>query len=194
MPKAGGSGGLLFRDGAPVRLLKPGRHFVARALDPFVSIRVERLSITEPRLTHPEIELVAKAEILGDEAQVLDLRSHQRAVVWVDGRFLAVLGPNVYAFWTVLHDVEIEVFDARDAALAHRDLRVILNAPGAAQHLEVITVAAGWVGPTARRLAPNLAVPHGPRPGQRSQPVSPTLSTFHAKTCPSYRAGRVCPS
>ena len=115
--------------------------------------------MSDPWIVHPQLDLIVKAGVLGDEARVVDLPSHERAVVWIDGRLRAVLGPGVYALWTVLHDVRVEVFDAREGAFEHPDLQVILAAPGASEHLQTATVAAGWTGMLYRdgRLAGQLA-------------------------------------
>jgi hypothetical protein len=93
-----------------VGLLEPGRHFF---FDPLFLIRVDIVSVREVRFTHPDSEVITKSGALGEEAAVVDLKDHQRAVIWVDGRIEAVLGPDVHVLWTGFHDVKVEVFDAR---------------------------------------------------------------------------------
>lgn len=90
--------------------------------------------------------IVAKSGALGGEARVLDLKDHERAVVWVDGRIEAVLKPGLYALWTVFHDVRVETFDARGVRFDHADLASIVQVKGTAALLETVTVEAGHAG------------------------------------------------
>ena len=89
----------------------------------------------------------------------MDLKDHERAVVWVDGRVEAVLKPGLYALWTVFHDVRVEVFDARAVRFEHADLAVD---------------RAG-----ARRGA-------AARGGRRSRPATPACSSRTAATRPRW--------
>jgi regulator of protease activity HflC (stomatin/prohibitin superfamily) len=136
--------GLLFRDGEFVRVLRPGRHFIWR-----LRTRVDIVSVRDPWLDHKDLDVIVRegalvrSDALGDEARVVDLKDHERAVVWVDGRVDAVLKPGLYALWTVFRDVRVEVFDARAVRFEHPDLAVIVQAPGAAPLLESVTVEAG---------------------------------------------------
>lgn len=150
--------GLVFRDGELVRILAPGRRFVASVWNPLVRVRIDRLSVRDVWLDHPDLEVIARSGLLGDEARVLDLEAHERAVVWVNGRMEAVLGPGLRALWTVFHRVEVQAFDAREVRFEHRDVAVIAGAPGAFQLLETWEVTAGSVGLLYRdgRLAGTL--------------------------------------
>ena len=81
--------GLLFREGEPVAVLRPGVHWY---LDPLLKLR---LQIVSPRnavwLVHKDLELIVKSGVLGDEAVVLDLRDYERALVWIDKRFSGIV-------------------------------------------------------------------------------------------------------
>jgi regulator of protease activity HflC (stomatin/prohibitin superfamily) len=134
--------GLLFRDGALVRLLGPGRHFLA---DPGRHLRIEKVSIRRPWLVHNDLEMIVKSGVLDGQAMSLDLKDHERSIVWIDGRIDAVCGPGLHAIWTILHRVQVEVIETRGVRFEHPDLSVILNARGASALLEPSTVAAGWV-------------------------------------------------
>lgn len=134
--------GLLFRDGALVRLLGPGRHFLA---DPVRRLRIEKVSIRKPWLVHNDLEMIVKSGVLDGQAMSLDLKDHERAIVWIDGRIDAVCGPGLHAIWTILHRVRVEVIETRGVRFEHPDLSVILNARGANALLESTTVAAGWI-------------------------------------------------
>ena len=135
--------GLLFRDREFKRVLRPGRHWV---WDPLFKVHVDVVSVRDVWLNHQELDVVAKSGALGDAARVLDLKDHERAVVWVDGRIEGVLKPGLYALWTVFHDVKVETFDARAVRFDHADLAAIVQAKGSPVLLEVLTVEAGHAG------------------------------------------------
>jgi regulator of protease activity HflC (stomatin/prohibitin superfamily) len=135
--------GLLFEDLEFKRVLRPGGHWV---WDVLRKVRVDIVSVRELWLNHKDLDVIAKSAALGDEARIVDLKDHERAVVWADGRIGAVLKPGLYALWTVFHDVRVEVFDARVVRLEHADLPVIAQARGAAPLLEAVTVEAGHAG------------------------------------------------
>src|SRR4028118_1682768 len=106
--------GLLFREGQPIAVLKPGTHWT---LDPLLKLRLQRVSPRNAWLVHEDLDLIVKAGILGSEAIVADLKDHERALVWIDGRFWAVLDKGLYAFWITEHDVRVEIVDARPMRL-----------------------------------------------------------------------------
>jgi regulator of protease activity HflC (stomatin/prohibitin superfamily) len=135
--------GLLFRDREFERVLRPGTHWI---WDPLFHVRVDVASVRNVWLAHPELDVIVKSGALGDEAKVLDLKDHERAVVWVDGRVEAVLKPGLFALWTVFHDVKVEVFDARTVRFDHADLPLIVQAKGAAALMDAVTVEAGHAG------------------------------------------------
>lgn len=135
--------GLLFRDGHPVALLQPGWHLY---LDPLFKLRLEVMSPRDPWITHKELDLIVKSGILEGEAVVIDLKDHERALVWIDGRFAWMLDKGLYAFWTGEHVIRVETLDARPMGLVHGELPVILRANGAAVMLEVTQVEEGHAG------------------------------------------------
>ena len=135
--------GLYFRDDEFRSLLEPGRHWF---FDPFNRVRVEVVSQRAPWLLHDKLDVIVKSGALGDRAKVLDLKDYERALVWVDGRFSHVLPPGLYAYWTTVRDVRVEVVDARPVRFTHPDLPVILKSALAERVLEFVTVPAGHVG------------------------------------------------
>ena len=135
--------GLLFEDLDFKEVLHPGRRYV---WDPLHKLRLDLVSVRDVWLDHKDLDVVAKSRALGDEARVVDLKDHERAVAWVDGRIEAVLKPGLYALWTVFHDVRVEVFDARAVRFEHADLAVIAQVRTAAPLLEAVTVEAGHAG------------------------------------------------
>ena len=134
--------GLLYRDGVFRRVLAPGRHWL---FDPLLRGRVVRVSVRDTFLESPDLDVIVRSGALGNEAMVLDLVEYQRALVWVDGRFVAILGRGLWVAWTVFRKVEAEVIDARAVRFEHPDLAAVLNSPTALRFLEAVQVDAGQV-------------------------------------------------
>jgi regulator of protease activity HflC (stomatin/prohibitin superfamily) len=135
--------GLCFRNGEFKGLLSPGRYWF---FDPLGKLRIELVSQRDPWLVHDKLDLIVKAEVLTGRAEVVDLKDYQRALVWIDGRFSHVLPPGLYAYWTGLRKVEIEIVDARTVRLEHRLLPIIVRSPMADRVLESCVVEQGRVG------------------------------------------------
>jgi len=135
--------GLLFRDGVFSELLRPGRH---RVFDPLRKVRIEKISVRKPWLAHADLEVIVKSGALEGQVRVLDLKDHERALVWINGRLSAVCGTGLHVLWTVFDDVRVELVDARAVRFEHPELPVILATSTGAQRLEVADVPAGWIG------------------------------------------------
>ena len=135
--------GLLFRNKEFRGVLRPGRHLF---IDPLWRVRVDKVSVRQPWLEHPDLEVIVRSGALADEARVLDLAENQRALVWVNRRFEGIRGPGLHVLWTVFQDVETEIVDAREVRLSRPDLALILESPQAAQFLERVVVESGQVG------------------------------------------------
>ena len=135
--------GLLFREGVFQAVLQPGAHWY---LDPLLKLRVSVVSTRDPWLVHRDLDLIVKSGKLAGDAIVADLKDHERALVWIDGRFSGVIGTGVYALWTTEHDVRVEVIDARVMRLAHAELPVIVRSASAEMYLDVTHVEAGHAG------------------------------------------------
>lgn len=135
--------GLYFRDGEFRGLLGEGRHWL---FDPFRKVRVDVASQRDPWLAHEKLDMIVKSGVLKDRAIVLDLKDHQRGLVWVEGRFTHLLAPGLYAYWLGVRDVHVEVVDARQVRFEHDDLKVIARSPLARQLLDVCTVDRDRVG------------------------------------------------
>jgi hypothetical protein len=151
--------GLYFRDGEFKGLLREGRHWF---VDPLGKVKVEVVSQRAPWLAHEKLDVIVRSGALKDRAVVLDLKDYERALVWIDGRFSHILPPGLYAYWTALRDVKVEVTNlktqppAADGASAsaakyavrfeHPDLKVIVQSPSVERVLELATVQAHHVG------------------------------------------------
>ncbi len=135
--------GLYFRDGEFKGLLRDGRHWF---VDPLGKVKVEVVSQRAPWLAHEKLDVISRSGALKDRAVVLDLKDYERALVWIDGRFSHILPPGLYAYWTALRDVKVEVVDARKVRFEHPDLKVIVQSPLVERVLELATVQAHHVG------------------------------------------------
>jgi len=116
--------GLLFRRDEFVGVLKPGCYVY---LDPLRRLRMDKASIRDPWLVHKDLELIVRSGALKDKAVVADVKAHERALVWIDGRFVRILSPGLYALWKGFHEVRVEVVDVRAPWLPHKDLDVIVR-------------------------------------------------------------------
>jgi regulator of protease activity HflC (stomatin/prohibitin superfamily) len=138
--------GLYFRDGEFRGLLNQGTHWY---FDPLGRIEVDVVSQRSPQLVHESLDLIVKSGELKGRALVVDLKDDQRGLVWIDGRFAAVLPPGMYVYWTGCRDVRVELVDARRARFEHADLKRIVRSTGTSTGdllLEVSTVGRGCVG------------------------------------------------
>lgn len=135
--------GLKFRDGEFKGLIDAGKHWI---VDPLNKVRVRVVSLRDPWLLDEQLDVIVKSGALKGQAEVVDLKDHQRALVWIDGRFAHILGPGLYAYWLGARDVRVEVIDVRDARLEHDSLKAIVKVADATRWLDVCTIARDCVG------------------------------------------------
>lgn len=135
--------GLYFHDGEFRGLLAAGRHWL---FDPLWKMHVDVVSQRAPWLVHEKLDVIVKSGALAGRAEVVDLKDYQRALVWIDGRFSHILPPGLYAYWTGVKDVRVEIVDARKVRFQHADFKPIVRSPHAAQVLDICTVERNHVG------------------------------------------------
>ncbi|HOX05699.1 MAG TPA: slipin family protein [Planctomycetota bacterium] len=135
--------GLYFKDREFQGILEHGKRWV---FDPLGKVRVEVVSVRAPWLVHRELDVIVKSGALRDQATVVDLKDHERALVWIDGRFEAVLDAGLWALWTGFRNVKVEMVDARQVRFDHEQLQTILKTKGADAVLNVFTVEDGHAG------------------------------------------------
>jgi regulator of protease activity HflC (stomatin/prohibitin superfamily) len=98
---------VLFKDGLPFRALGPGSHLVWG------------FGLTEQRFETdkllfqalPEVRAILPKDWYGEAS----LASHERAIVFQDGRPKAFLRPGTHRYWKVDETVRLEVLDVRGA-------------------------------------------------------------------------------
>lgn len=134
--------GVLWVDGECKELLKRGSH---RVFDPTGRKRMTAYDRRAPWLTGDDKDLLLASGIAGDELATVDLADYQRALVRQDGRFSAILGPGVHAWWKGLVDVRVAVKDIREnnGVIDVREAPAMFSTPEALSHFSVIDVPAG---------------------------------------------------
>lgn len=135
--------GLYFRDREFRGVLEAGTHWF---LDLLGRAQVDVVSRRDPWIVHEKLDLIVKSGALGDRAVVLDLKDHQRGLVWIEGRFSHILLPGLYAYWAGQKDVRVEIVDVRQVRFEHADLKVITRCRTAAVALDVCAVERHHVG------------------------------------------------
>lgn len=135
--------GLLFKDGDLVRVLNAGRHWI---FDPLRRRELRIRNRRDPWLIDEQLDLMVKSGLLDSQIDFVDLKDHQRALVWIDGRFDRFLTPGLYAWWNDLKTVRVEVIDARNPRFDHQDLILHDYWPKAAVVLDICTVERNHAG------------------------------------------------
>jgi len=135
--------GLLFREGEFRGLRTEGRYWF---IDPLNRVRVDVVSQRDPWLVHEKLDLIVKSGALKDRAVVLDLKDHERALVWIEERFSHILPAGQYACWTGQKQVRVEIINARQVRFEHGEFKVIVRSPLAQRVLDLCTVQRDHVG------------------------------------------------
>jgi regulator of protease activity HflC (stomatin/prohibitin superfamily) len=136
--------GLVFRDGEFARLIGPGRRWI---FDLLGRTQVQVVSQRTPWLVHEQLDQIVKSGALAGRALVLDLKDHERALVWIDGRFSHILPPGQHAFWTGQREVRAEIVDARGVRFENKELATIVTrGVEVARALDICHVEPGHAG------------------------------------------------
>lgn len=135
--------GVRFHDGEFRGLLGAGTHWF---FDPLRRVDVQVVSRRAPQFVHEQLDVIAASGELKGRATVVDLKDDQRGLVWVDGRFVTILPPGLFAFWTGPRAVRVEVVPAGRGPFEHEDLKVVARWPMAPAHLDLHTIGRGCVG------------------------------------------------
>ncbi|MDA0834571.1 MAG: slipin family protein, partial [Planctomycetota bacterium] len=136
--------GLLFREDEFRGLLHPGVHWF---FDPLNKLRVDIVSKRSPWLVHEQLDVIINSGALTGSTEVLDLDDRQRALVWVEGRFSHILPAGLYAYWSGVKTVRVEIVDARNVRFEHDDLKMIARSPAVSKGLlDICTVDRDHVG------------------------------------------------
>jgi regulator of protease activity HflC (stomatin/prohibitin superfamily) len=159
--------GLKYRTGEFVGLLAPGKRYVCTW---FGKTTVRIVSKRDPWLFDEQLDVIIKSlsekgadpweasrlrSLLGiagelqkpfSRLEVIDLKDHERALVWIDGRFNRVLGPGLYAYWNDVRNVRVETVTIDNARLVHNQLASIVRGVEATRYLSVCKVERDHLG------------------------------------------------
>jgi regulator of protease activity HflC (stomatin/prohibitin superfamily) len=138
--------GFLHHGSEYVRYLSPGVTWAwgwNRSVRVVDTREVELLSPEHPQ--HENLEIYLRDPRCWEDLVVVDVAEDQRAIVLVDGRVHAVLGPGRRAYWKALRRVEAQVYQADELRLKHRLLDAVLTADGGRQ-LQEVSVPSGHCG------------------------------------------------
>ncbi len=133
--------GFLFKGRDYVGYLRPGAHWVWG-----FGLGVHVAPVTDVALHSDALELIAKDPAVWEDLAVADLREHERALVWIDGRLRCILGPGRSGFWKTNREVRVDVIDARAVLFDDDTVEKALKTPGGAEALQDVVVPAGSVG------------------------------------------------
>ncbi len=131
--------GLRFSRDKLVAALTPG-WYLAKTI---VGERIDIVSEKDVFVAHRELEEIVKSGLLADYVDVVDLKDDQRALLWIDGRFAAILTPGRTAVWKRFRDVRIERLTVTDPRFEHAQLFAISKWPAADRVLETVLVEPG---------------------------------------------------
>lgn len=135
--------GLVFRDREFREILEPGTHWHFNSLG---RSRIDVVSTRTPWLFHEELDAIIDSGALGENATVLELRDHERALVWVDGRFDRIFGRGRHAAWTTHRTVRYEIVDIREPRFDHAERHAILQTANHVAFLNRHFVPEGFAG------------------------------------------------
>jgi regulator of protease activity HflC (stomatin/prohibitin superfamily) len=135
--------GLVYRNGRLTRVLGEGVTWLASLRR---DLRVEVLNERDPWIRTTELDQLGRSGLVSDRAIFAFLTDRERALVWIDGRLDAVLGPGRHGLWTRFKNVRLERLDASSPRLEREDLSLILGLAGASSLLETVEVPEGSVG------------------------------------------------
>ncbi len=135
--------GLLFRDKEFRKVLPAGSHW---CFDPTGKTTVDIVSMRDPWLAHPDLDLMVSSGRLDGDARIIELSDSERGLVWIENRFDRILGPGQYAVWHGLKELRVEVVDIGVVQFVHERIAPILESETAAEELTVQRIGEGMVG------------------------------------------------
>jgi regulator of protease activity HflC (stomatin/prohibitin superfamily) len=119
---------LVFREGEFDSVLTPGKN---KLFDPLRKLAITRVNLRDVYFKHENLDVLAREfllrQSLGGEVRVVDLADHERAFVFIDGKFDRILKPGLHVLWVALRKVRVEVVDTREPVYASADLPRIVR-------------------------------------------------------------------
>ncbi len=134
--------GLKFVRNKLVEVLKPGL-YVAKSL---FGERIDVVSELDVFLKHKSLEEIVRSGFLSDQLEILDLKDNHRALLWIDGRFEAVIGVGLQAVWKSRKKIAIEKIEVDDPLFTHRQKYKIASSESGREFLEILEIEKNTVG------------------------------------------------
>ncbi len=131
--------GLVYRDNVFQHIAEAGWF---KTFDPGKRFRVDILSLRDVFVTHDDSDVFIKSAALKEHAEVIDVKDHQRALVWINDRFARILGRGTHILLNSFHSVSVEIVDATAALFTHERFVQLADSPSFTQHLRVFHVQA----------------------------------------------------
>ena len=114
---------LVFREGEFDSVLTPGTN---KLFDPLRKLAITRVNLRDVYFKHENLDVLAREflvrQSLGGEVRVVELADHERAFVFIDGKFDRILKPGTHVLWVALRKVRVDVVDTREPVYASADL------------------------------------------------------------------------
>lgn len=103
--------GLVWIDGRFKQLLAPGQYaYWQGARD----VRVEVVDAREVRFDHKDLKVIAATQMAKQWLDICTVERNCVGVLFIDGRFVEVLRPGLYAFWKGAADARVVEIDLRE--------------------------------------------------------------------------------
>lgn len=131
--------GLRFMNGKLVAALQPGWYLVRTLLGESVRVLNEK----DLFVWHEDLDQIIGSGLLADRTELVDLKDDQRAILWVDDRFYALLGTGRQLIWKTIKKIRVEVLTVADPRFEHANLNKIGRAAAAKELLETVQVEQG---------------------------------------------------
>ena len=134
--------GLRFRRGDFVGLFGPGEHWsLGRMFG--VNETVDVVDRFQGKFEHKQLDALLDESSIAEQVIDVDLKDHERAIVWKDGRVGWILGPGRHAFWKAPREIAVERFDVSAFRFEHPQIERLLELPVASRFFEGVRVEAG---------------------------------------------------
>lgn len=134
--------GLLYRRGEFAGALQPG---LSRVFGLPWTLTATILDTREPELVHDDLKTLRGDPELTARVEFVDLSDDERALVWLDGRLHAILGPGLRAFWKS-QTLHVERLSTTEVRFEHASLDRILDHADAAALLREAVVPQAHIG------------------------------------------------
>src|SRR5690606_8076015 len=97
---------------------------------------VQKMDVTLPFEPYENLNLFLKDEELKKELTIVDVKDHEIAIHFEDGKLVEVLTPGKYAYWNVLVKHEFLIIDKRNPEIDSKIDASVYRHPLLEEHVE----------------------------------------------------------